>query len=79
MKEFVVYTAARLVVFAVVFAVVLGLWLLVTDGPVQVLWPLLLAAVLSTAASAVVLKDLRARFAARVHERADRMATRPRE
>jgi hypothetical protein len=76
-KEFLVYTAARLAVFVACFALVLGAWLLVDrDGPVPVLWPLLLAAVLSTLVSAYLLRGMRERFALRVQSRAERMSQR---
>jgi hypothetical protein len=76
-KEFVVYTAARLGLFLGAYAVVLGVyWLVAGGGPVPVLWPLLVAAVVSTVAAAYLLRDLRARFAARVQERAERMTRR---
>jgi hypothetical protein len=77
MREFVLYTAARFGIFAVTYAVVLLMvWLVDSNGPLPVLWPLILAAVLSTLVSAYLLRDLRERFAQRVTERADRMSTR---
>ena len=44
--------------------------------PVPVLWPLLLAAVLSTLLAAWLLRGMRERFAATVHDRAARMSQR---
>lgn len=77
MREFVLYTAARFGIFGVTYAVVLLMvWLVDRNGPLPVLWPLILAAVLSTLLSAYLLRDLRERFAQRVTERADRMSTR---
>ncbi len=77
MREFVLYTAARFGVFGVTYALVLLMvWLVDRNGPLPVLWPLILAAVLSTFLSAYLLRDLRERFARRVTERADRMSTR---
>jgi uncharacterized membrane protein HdeD (DUF308 family) len=75
-KEFIVYTAARFGLFLVVYGVILGVYLLVAGTPVPVLWPLLLAAVLSTLISAYLLRGMRDRFAAKVQERAARMSQR---
>jgi len=75
-KEFVVYTAARFALFLVVYGAIIGIYVLVAGTPVPVLWPLLLAAVVSTVASAYLLRELRERFALKVQERAGRMAQR---
>jgi membrane protein implicated in regulation of membrane protease activity len=74
-KEFWSYTAARLVLFATCYVVVLGVTALVTDGPLPVLWPLLVAAVLSTVLAAFMLRGMRERFADKVTARADRMVS----
>ena len=77
MREFVLYTAARFGIFGLTYGVVLLMvWLVDRNGPLPVLWPLILAAVLSTFASAYLLRSLRERFAQRVTERAERMSTR---
>jgi hypothetical protein len=77
MREFVLYTAARFGIFGATYALVLLMvWLVDRNGPLPVLWPLILAAVLSTFVSAYLLRNLRERFAERVTERADRMSTR---
>ena len=77
MKEFAVYTLARLAVFAATYAVIIGLHMLITGtSTVPVLWPLVLAAVVSTAASVYLLRGMRDRFTARVQERAHRMSER---
>ncbi len=77
MREFVLYTAARFGIFGTTYAaILLVVWLVDRDGSLPVLWPLLLAAVLSTLLSVYLLRDLRERFAQRVTERADRMSTR---
>ena len=68
-KEFVVYTALRLVLFAAAFAIVAGIWLAVSDH-VPVMWALVIALVVSGLASYVVLDRQRERFARRVDERA---------
>jgi hypothetical protein len=76
-KEFLVYTAARLLVFLASYALVVGLYLLVDrDGPIPVLWPLVVAAVLSAVVSAYLLRGMRDRFALRVQSRAERMSSR---
>jgi hypothetical protein len=76
-KEFLVYTAARLLVFLASYALVVGLYLLVDrDGPIPVLWPLIVAAVLSAVVSAYLLRGMRDRFALRVQSRAERMSSR---
>ena len=74
MKEFWTYTAARFGLFATCYVVVLGVASLVTDGDLPVLWPLLLAAVVSTVLGAVLLRGMRERFADKVVARADRMS-----
>jgi hypothetical protein len=70
-KEFVVYTLLRLVLFAGAFAIVGGIWLAASDQ-VPVMWVLLIALVLSGVASYFVLDRPRERFARRVDERARR-------
>jgi membrane protein implicated in regulation of membrane protease activity len=75
-KEFIVYTAARIGVFAVIYATVLGVAALVTDGPLPVLWPLVVAAVLSSVVSIYLLRGMRERFTEQVAARAGRMSER---
>ena len=66
-----VYTLARIGLFVASYAIVVGIYLLVTGGdPVPLLWPLLLAAVISSIASVYLLKHLRQRFAAVIDRRA---------
>ncbi len=73
MKEFAVYTVARIGVFVASYAVVAGVWLLVTGGGnLPVLLPLLVAAVLSVLVSYPLLRGPRERFAAVVERRAQR-------
>lgn len=76
MKEFLVYTAARFGIFIAIYAVIAGIYVAVAGTPVPVLWPLLLAAVLSTVASVYLLRGMRERFAATVQDRATRMSHR---
>ena len=76
MKEFIVYTAARFGIFLAVYGAVVGIYVLVAGTPIPVLWPLILAAVVSTGLSVYLLRDMRDRFAMKVQERADRMSQR---
>ena len=76
MKEFLVYTAARFGLFLAIYAVIFGIYVAVAGTPVPVMWPLLLAAVLSTVASVYLLRGMRERFAATVQDRAGRMSQR---
>ena len=77
MKEFAVYTLARLGLFVATYAVIVGVYMLVagTDH-VPLLWPFLLAAVISAVASYYLLQGPRQRFAARVDARAKAAAQR---
>ena len=77
MKDFAIYTLARIGLFVASFAVIAGIWMLVTGSDsVPVFWPLLLAAVASAVASYYLLQGPRSRFAARVDARASTMARR---
>ncbi len=69
MKEFAVYTLARLGLFVASFALVAGVWRLVA-GSVPILWPFVIAVVVSAVASYYLLQAPRERFAARVQQRA---------
>ena len=72
MKEFAVYTLARIGLFVASYAVIAGIYLLVTGGDsLPLLWPLLLAAVVSAVASYFMLRGQRDRFAAVVQRRAE--------
>jgi hypothetical protein len=73
MKEFAVYTLARIGLFVASLAIVLGVWALVA-GSVNALLAVLLAAVISAVASYYLLQGPRARFASRVDSRASRIA-----
>jgi len=74
-KDFLLYTLARLGLFAASFALIGGVWWLVT-GSVNPVVTLLLAAVVSAVGSYYLLSGLRARFAAHVDARARRAAER---
>jgi hypothetical protein len=76
-KDFLIYTLARIGLFVASFAVIAGVWMLVTDSDtVPLIWPLILSAVVSAVASYYLLQGPRARFAARVDARATNMARR---
>jgi hypothetical protein len=70
-KEFVIYTGLRLLLLASSFAIIAGIWLAVTDE-LPLLWPILLAFLVSGVASYFLLNPQRERFARRVEERAAR-------
>ncbi|CAA9363816.1 MAG: hypothetical protein AVDCRST_MAG34-2758 [uncultured Nocardioidaceae bacterium] len=77
MKHFLAYTGARLGLFLLTYAVIIGGYLLLGGGtPVPLFWPLLLAALVSGVVSAYALRGLRQRFSAVVEQRADRMSRR---
>jgi hypothetical protein len=72
-KEFVLYTAARLGIFVACYAAVLGLITLVADRDTATgVVPLVGAVLLSAVVSRYALRGLRDRFAAQVQARADR-------
>ena len=71
MKEFVVYTGLRILLFLATLGVVLGAWVLVA-GEANVLFPLIIAFVLSGIGSYFLLGRQRAAFATRVEARAER-------
>lgn len=74
-KEFVVYTALRLLLFAAAFAIVFGGWALLSSS-VNVTWALIIAFVLSGIGSFVLLNPQREAFARRVEARAERATSR---
>lgn len=77
MKEFAVYTLSRIGLFVAAYAVVVGIYLLVTGGEsVPLLWPVVVAALVSSVASVTMLRGQRERFAASVEQRARRVAAR---
>jgi predicted neutral ceramidase superfamily lipid hydrolase len=76
-KEFLVYTAARLAIFLVSYGVVVGIYLLVTGADqVPLIWPFLIAVVISAIASVVFLRRQREAFAQVVQRRAQRAGER---
>ena len=73
MKEFLVYTALRVLLFIGMVGLVLGVWTLLDgDGEVNLLWPVVIAFALSGIASYFVLNRQRDAFARKVEERAAR-------
>jgi hypothetical protein len=75
-KEFVVYTGLRAVLFAATLAIVIGIWAGVHHGDVDWLLSLVIAFLLSGIASWILLDGQRMRFAARVEQRAHAAAAR---
>ena len=69
MKEFWVYTALRALLFVATLALVLGVWLLVSDE-VPLVWAMVLALVVSGVGSYFVLGPSREAFAHKVQGRA---------
>ena len=77
MKEFAVYTLARIGLFVASYVLVAGVWMLLTGrDTVPILGPFLVAAVISAVASYYLLQGPRTRFAARVEKRASDMSRR---
>ena len=70
MKEFVVYTAMRVVLFLASFGVVVGVMALAFDGRYNLFWAIILAFLLSGIASYFILNRQREAFAQRVESRA---------
>jgi hypothetical protein len=71
-KEFWTYTLMRALVFAASLLLVLGVWSLVAGGTVHFFWALLIAFLISGAASLLLLDGQREALARRVQTRADR-------
>ena len=72
MKEFVVYTVMRIVLFMASFGIVVGLMALVFDGRYNLFWAIILAFLISGVASWFILNRQREAFARRVEARAAR-------
>ena len=72
MKEFVVYTAMRLVLFVASFGVVVGVMALLLDGRYNLFWAVILAFLISGIASYFILDRQREAFARRVEARASK-------
>lgn len=70
MKEFVVYTVLRIVLFMASFGIVVGLMALAFDGRYNLFWAIILAFLISGVASYFILDHQREAFARRVEARA---------
>ncbi len=72
MKEFAVYTALRLMLFAATFAVIYGIWFAISDDTASVLIAFVVAFLISGLASYSLLNRQREALAQKVTDRADR-------
>lgn len=70
MKEFVVYTVLRIVLFLASFGVVVGVMALVFGGRYNLFWAVILAFLISGIGSYFILNRQREAFARRVETRA---------
>ncbi|GAA1940444.1 DUF4229 domain-containing protein [Nocardioides hwasunensis] len=70
MREFVVYTVMRILLFAASFGIVVGVMALLFDGRYHLFWAIVLAFLISGVASFFVLDRQREEFARRVESRA---------
>lgn len=70
MKEFVVYTVMRIVLFMASFGIVVGIMALAFDGRYNLFWAIILAFLISGVASYFILNRQREAFARRVEARA---------
>lgn len=73
MKEFVVYTGLRILLFLATLGVILGAWVLVADEA-NLLLAVVIAFIVSGIGSYYLLERQRSAFASRVEARADRAA-----
>jgi hypothetical protein len=78
-KEFVVYTVMRLLLFIGSFGVVLGIWIKLLGHEASLLWPLVVAFLLSGVLSMFLLNRPREAFARKVEQRAQRAAAKASE
>jgi uncharacterized membrane protein len=69
-KEFVVYTVLRIVLFLASFGIVVGIMALVLDGQYNLFWAVVLAFLVSGVGSFFLLDRQREAFARRVETRA---------
>jgi cyanate permease len=74
-KEFVIYTALRILLFVASLAIVAGIWLLLTDEA-PLLWVLIVGFALSGVASYFLLNRQRAERARRASARFEEMRAR---
>ena len=76
MKAFAIYTALRLGLFVVCYAVLGGLYVLVFGNTGALVWPFLVAIIVSSLLSWRFLAPQRERFAASVQARAEKATAR---
>ncbi len=74
MKEFVVYTVLRIVLFLASLGVIIGVMALVSGGRFHLFWAVVLAFLVSGIASYFILERQREAFARRVETRAAKAA-----
>ena len=74
MKEFVVYTVLRIVLFLASLGVIVGVMALVSGGRFHLFWAVVLAFLVSGIASYFILERQREAFARRVETRAAKAA-----
>ena len=74
MKEFVVYTVLRIVLFLASLGVIIGVMALVSGGRFHLFWAVVLAFLVSGIASYFILERQRVAFAQRVETRAAKAA-----
>lgn len=74
MKEFVVYTVLRIVLFLASFGIVVGIMALAFGGRYNLFWAVVLAFLISGVASYYILNRQREAFARRVETRAAKAA-----
>ena len=72
MKEFVVYTVMRVLLFLASFGVVVGVMALAFDGRYNLFWAVILAFLISGIGSYFILNRQREAFAMRVESRASK-------
>ena len=70
MKEFVVYTVMRILLFMASFGIVVGVMALLLDGRYNLFWAVILAFLISGIGSYFILDRQREAFARRVETRA---------
>ncbi len=75
MKEFVVYTVMRILLFVGSLVVVMGIWALLSDGRVHLFFSVIAAFLISGVVSYFILNGQREAFALRVQARAERAAS----
>ena len=75
MKEFVIYTGMRILLFVACLITVMLIWSLFTEGRMPAVWPVVIAFAASGVLSYFFLNRQREAFARRVEARASRAAS----